>query len=99
MMQIFKDVQGYQWCIGIMITIIIALAGLGYTETKAKIDEKASNESVQRIQKVIELRQEMLLDERREQKILNKELLKAIQNLTIQTVILNEKQKKDKNDD
>ena len=83
----------YQWIIGLLVSVLIVLAGLGYTETKEKIAEKASNESVQRIQKVIELKQAMLLEERKEQKTLNKELLKAIQNLNLQIVILNEKQK------
>lgn len=88
MIKKLKDVQGYQWCIGIMITIIIALGTLGYTETVKKIDSKADEKSVKQVIEIVR-------EEQREQKALNKEMRGLFQQLTIQVVILNEKQKKE----
>lgn len=87
--------------ITLVFGLIVSLLGTLYAQQNKKIEDKADKgEVVQMIQKleaIREVEKERTKDERTEQKALNHDMLKTLQQLNLQIMLLNQQLQGEKN--
>lgn len=87
--------------ITLVFGLIVSLLGTLYAQQNKKIEDKADKgEVVQMIQKLEALREvekERTKDERTEQKALNHDMLKTLQQLNLQIMLLNQQLQRENN--
>jgi len=90
--EMIKEIELSKWILSILLAALLSAGGLLFAKTHEKIDTKANKETVTKMLKHAK-------EDRMEQKQISKEMLKVIQDLTVQIAILNERNREKKDND
>ena len=96
MIKKIKEITLPTWIQIALVGALISAGGLLFAQTQKDIDKKANKETVVQMLEVIKVKQQIHKEQLKEQKIIDKEMLKTLQNLNIQMIILNEQLKEKK---
>ena len=91
-----KEIELFKIILPLVLMALISLCGILYAQQNKKIDKKADNAVVIQMLRVVEVEQKAQKEKIQEQKKLDAEMLKTLQQLNIQMILLNEKLKEKK---